>query len=210
MKIRQTLAIQLAAVGVAAVASLVMAPRLPARVPIHWGISGQPDGWGSPSFALWFGPSITLLMLGLTLGVPWLPGGKNVARFGPTFGKTMALISGFFAFLHIVILQATAKGGDLPTTFMVGLFLFFAALGNLMGKIRPNPYMGVRTPWTMKSERVWEATHRRAAWIFVGGGLFGAVLVALGASIAVALPLILLISFAPILDSYLLYRKIEG
>ncbi|RYG32536.1 DUF1648 domain-containing protein [bacterium] len=209
MKIRQSLFIQSAAVAVTVAASLAMAGRLPERVPIHWGLQGQPDGWGSPAFALGFGPSITLLMLLLTLVIPWLPGGRNVARFGPTYGKAMAIISGFFAFLHIVVLKATAEGGDLPTVFMIGLFLFFAALGNLMGKIRPNPYMGVRTPWTMKSERVWEATHRRAAWIFVAGGVLGAILIALGATPGIALPIILVIALAPVLDSYLLYQKLE-
>jgi uncharacterized membrane protein len=191
-------------------ASVFAAPHLPARVPIHWGLQGQPDAWGSPAFALWFGPFNVVLMLVLTVAIPWLPRGRNVARFSRTYGKAMLIVSGLMTFLHFAILHATWRGGDLPSTFLVGLFLFFAALGNLLGKVRQNPYLGVRTPWTLKSERVWEATHRRAAWIFVVGGLVGAALVAAGAPMAAALPIFFFIGFAPILDSYFIYRRLEG
>ncbi|MGV3614427.1 MAG: SdpI family protein [Fimbriimonas sp.] len=210
MNIRRSLAWQAAFLGTSIVASLLAASKMPTRVPTHWGIDGKPDAWGSPSFSLWFGPIGITLVIALTVGVPWLPRGRNVARFGPTYGKLMAIIGGFFLFNHVVILYATLDAKSLPSIFLVGLFLFFAILGNFMGKIRQNPYMGIRTPWTLKSERVWEATHRRGAWIFVVGGLVGAALALAGLPMGVTLGWMMVVVFAPVVDSYFQYRRLEG
>src|SRR6185369_4711405 len=62
---------------------------------------------------------------------------------------------------------------EIARVMMAGMFLFFALMGNLMGKVRRNFYMGVRTPWTLASERVWNDTHRLAAKMFVGAGVIG-------------------------------------
>jgi uncharacterized membrane protein len=44
-------------------------------------------------------------------------------------------------------------------------------IGNVMGKVRRNFWLGVRTPWTLANERVWYATHRLAGKTMVAGGL---------------------------------------
>ncbi len=53
---------------------------------------------------------------------------------------------------------------------MAVLFIF---LGNYMGKLRRNFWMGIRTPWTIASDVVWERTHRLGGWLMVAVGLLG-------------------------------------
>ena len=62
---------------------------------------------------------------------------------------------------------------DLGRTLFAGLFLALALIGNVLGKVRRNFYIGVRVPWTLASDRVWNDTHRVAAWTMVGGSLVG-------------------------------------
>jgi uncharacterized membrane protein len=47
----------------------------------------------------------------------------------------------------------------------------FTVLGVVMHNIRPNWFVGVRTPWTLSSELSWTKTHRLAGWLFGVMGL---------------------------------------
>jgi uncharacterized membrane protein len=90
---------------------------------------------------------------------------------------------------------------------MIGLM--FIVLGNFLPRLRSNWWMGVRTPWTLESERVWRETHRMAGWTFVAGGAVAVLAVLLPA------PLRFPIGFAglmgggllPVIWSYVLWRR---
>jgi hypothetical protein len=95
--------------------------------------------------------------------------------------------------------------------FLGGICLFFALIGNVMGKVRRNFWMGVRTPWTLASEPVWNQTHRLAAWLFVAAGLVGFVLVMLLPPDVVWVALLVLIpaGLVPVVYSLVLYKRLE-
>ena len=90
-----------------------------------------------------------------------------------------------------------------------GLFVMLVLAGNPMGKVRRNFYLGIRTPWTLASERVWYATHRLAARLMVASGLLGLAVLALGAP--AWLLLVLALAWAPlaVLYSLLQYKRLE-
>src|SRR5262249_58530216 len=98
-------------------------------------------------------------------------------------------VTALFAYMQGVLLYTvyqSAHGGapvDLGRGFMAGLFLFFALIGNVMGKVRKNFYIGVRVPWTLASDRVWNDTHRLAAWVMVAAGVIGFLMTVLGVPI---------------------------
>jgi uncharacterized membrane protein len=71
------------------------------------------------------------------------------------------------------MIHLTIRGAAVDISRMTGLLVgaLFFLVGNLMGKIRPNWFVGVRTPWTLSSKRSWTRTHRFAGWVFVVGGL---------------------------------------
>jgi uncharacterized membrane protein len=211
MTIRQSLIAQ-AAIGAAlAVHSFSVARTLPSRVPIHWDISGKVDAYGSPAFALWFGPGMMLFMILMTWGLPKIsPKQFTIDRFENTYATVTFIVALLFAVLHFIILGATAgKNFDMGRVVMAALGVFFALIGNLMGKVRRNFYMGIRTPWTLASEKVWDATHRRAGVIWFFGGLLVAVLALIGVPMLVTLPIFLVITLIPVVQSYLLDRKLE-
>ena len=81
---------------------------------------------------------------------------------------------------------------------------------SLLGKVTRNPYVGIKVPWTLRSDKVWNATHRLGAWLFTGCGILGAVLVAVHVPIATTIIPILVAAVVPIIYSYFLSRRLAS
>lgn len=199
-------------VGFAAfAASFVVFPSLPDRVPIHWNLRGQVDGYGSRMFAAFFFPCVILGILGLLAVLPRLtPKSMPIYTFSTTYAYIALLSTGLFTYIHILALLAgMGHVPDFRRALMGGMFLCFALMGNVLGKVTRNPYVGIKVPWTLASDRVWNATHRLAAWLFVASGVFGLILVLARAPLwTMPVPLVIA-AVAPIVYSYLLSRKLR-
>lgn len=144
-----------------------------AEVPVHWGINGEPDRFGSKWEALLTLPVITLLVNVLLAVVPFFePREGNLARSATAYNATWIGTN----ILMAVIYAGTVLVGlgvpvpiDRVIILMVGAL--FMVLGNYLGKIRSNFFMGIRTPWTLSSERSWNRTHRLGGKLFLGLGM---------------------------------------
>src|SRR5262249_43514877 len=129
---------------------------LPEEVPYHWGFYGKPDATVPRDQAFWMlmiMPLVTLGFTGLAALLPWSsPRNSSVEPFRATFGCAMALLSLMFLYLHGVIV-ATQLGwisnDNLPRWLVGGILAAMALLGNVLGKVRRNFWLGVRTPWTL-------------------------------------------------------------
>ena len=80
---------------------------------------------------------------------------------------------------------------------------------SVLGKVRKNFYVGVRVPWTLASDRVWNDTHRFAAWTMVGGSLIGFLMVIAGVPIIWAFAVLLGSTLSPVVYSFVHYKKLE-
>jgi len=215
---RRWLLISLGLTAVATTASLVVwfafYDRLADPLPVHWNIKGEPDHWVSRDRALPYlllPPGIMALFLLLGLAIPWLsPRQFDVERFRPAFEHIWVLVMGLFAYLHVVLLVGYLQVPMDGIRLMVaGLLLFFAFLANVMGQVRRNFWIGVRTPWTLASEAVWIQTHRVAAWLWVPLGLVGGVAVLLGAPLAVVFVVFIVCVLIPVPYSLWVYKRLE-
>jgi uncharacterized membrane protein len=170
-------------IAAAAIATVAWYAELPATVPVHWDIDGKPNGYG-PRAMLWLlGPGLMAAMLVLGLCLPWLsPRRFEVASFKATYSYFTVVIVCMLGFLHAAVLHAILSGAaELQRTIYIGIFMLLILLGNPMGKVKRNFYIGVKTPWTLASERVWHATHRLCARLMVASGLLGLIAVFAGA-----------------------------
>lgn len=191
--------------------SAALYSRLPEQVPIHWNIQGQVDDYGHKSWAAFLMPGMMAALLGLFALLPWLsPKRFEVQAFKSTYLFVMLLTIGLSGYLHALMLWA-ALGNDVDVgrAVVAGVCLFFVLLGNVLGKVRRNFYVGVRTPWTLASERVWNDTHRLAAWLFAGFGVVGFVLALLPVPlfcslIALGVPVVVTIFY-----SLIHYKRLE-
>lgn len=191
--------------------SLYLFASLPERIPTHWNIQGQVDGWGHRTWAAFFGPGMLAMLLLMQVLLPWLsPTNFKVEPFTATFNYVLVVMQGLFAFLHVAMLQAALHPQlDAGRVIIGALCLSLALLGNVMGKVRRNFWMGFRTPWTLASDRVWIATHRLGARLMLAGGLAGALLMVFGGSPVLAFVLIMAMALAPVPYSLLLYKQLE-
>jgi uncharacterized membrane protein len=153
-----------------------MYPRMPQRVPTHFGFSGEADRYGSPLEVALFTPLATVAMVGLLAGLPLLgPFRANFEKFKPTYGRIAVTVIGALAAVQVVfVLAAMGVVTNVTAAMCVVMGLLLAVLGNWMGKIRRNFYVGIRTPWTLASDEVWRRTHRLGGRLLMVAGLAGA------------------------------------
>src|SRR5690242_11637548 len=191
---------------------LGFADRLPDKVPTHWNIRGEVDGWTSKdnTFMIFYlMPTVTagLVALGL-LALPSVsPENFAVESFRRTYDYVFFLVAVLFAFLFGLIeaAQFTAKFA-LGEWMIAASFLFFALLGNVLGKVKRNFWMGVRTPWTLADPQVWDRTHRVAAWWFVVVGVVGAIAALAGLHPVACFVFLIVGALAPVFYSLVLYK----
>jgi uncharacterized membrane protein len=186
---------------------------LPERVPIHWGLEG-PNQFVSHDQVLPYlliVPGVMGLFVLLSLALPWLsPQQFGIDRFRSTYNYLIALVLTLFAYLHGVALAAGFYPDlNLTRVLVAGMFLFFALIGNQLGKVQRNFYVGVRTPWTLANETVWIRTHRLAAWLITGGSLVGFVAVLAGVPLLWCFAGLMVLAVTPVLYSLVLYKRLE-
>jgi uncharacterized membrane protein len=191
--------------------SLAVYQRLPERLPTHWNAHGVVNGWGSRAFAVWLMPSIMALVAFLLPLLPNIdPRRENFAKFRPTYDLVVNAVITMLAVMDIAML-GTGLGWPVSmervTPVMVGGL--FILLGNVMPRARPNWWFGIRTPWTLSNDRVWERTHRLGGYLFVGAGvllLLVAVLpTAMGIPIIVAVCVVAAV--IPLVYSYFAWKQ---
>ena len=192
-------------------ATALVYPQLPESVATHWDAHGVANGF-SPRWSLFLViPGLMLGMMALFAALPWLsPRRFEVGSFAPTSSFLMLLIVALLAYVHGVILwKATGGTLDIARSILGAVALFTVAMGNVMGKVRRNFFIGIRTPWTLASERVWYATHRFAAKVFVAAGLLGFLLAFTPLRIWAWIALMAAIVLVPLVYSLVLYKRLE-
>lgn len=193
------------------VATVVAYPYLPSSVATHWNMQNQPNGY-SPKWTLFLiGPGFMAGMMLLMHLLPWLsPKNFEVDKFRSTYLQIMLMLVAMVAYFYAVILWAgVGHPLNVGRAVVGGVCLLFSLLGNLMGKVRRNFYIGVRTPWALANERVWNATHRFAAKTLVAGGLVGLALTAAGLNGRPVMAVLLAGAFIPVLYSLVFYKHLE-
>ncbi|MBB5356546.1 putative membrane protein [Anoxybacillus mongoliensis] len=151
------------------VLSFIAIPYLPNEVAIHWNVAGEPDGFMNK----WWGALLLpLLLTGMTFLLIYLPKidprKENYEKFKNVYRIFLHVLVIFFVSLHVVTLAYNIGiSVQVDVVVPLGVGLLFIVLGNYMPKIKPNYFFGIRTPWTLENEVVWQKTHRVGGKVFV-------------------------------------------
>jgi uncharacterized membrane protein len=163
-------------VGAVTLAAAIWAyPQLPPRMATHWNIHGQADGYSGRFVGAFVMPLAILALAGIAHILPKIdPKGRNYPKFHDTY---WLLINGIVIFMGVMYLAVlgNAIGAPVPIqrVLPIALGFLFIVIGNYLGRVQPNWFLGIRTPWTLSSDTVWRKTHRLGAWVFViAGALF--------------------------------------
>lgn len=203
---KKTLFITCAVILLPIIAGLLLWDRLPDRIPTHWGIGGEVDGWSGKGFAVFAMP---LMMLGIQLLCFFVtasdPKRGNIRR------KYLSMVLWIIPVLSVMtscISYAVALGAQIRVEQVIPGFigLMFVIIGNYMPKFQQSYTMGIRLPWTLSSEENWNRTHRFGGkiWALGGIGVLFCTLMGWGMASIVILAVVVIV---PTVYSYVLYRK---
>lgn len=205
LKNKKLLALTSAITLLPVLAGVFLWQKLPQSVPIHWNAAGEVDGYGSRGMLLGlFG--FLLVMHWLCIGACALdPKSRNLE------GKAAALVLWIIPAISLVmgvLVYSAALGKALSVNTVLPVFmgLLFVFIGNYLPKCRRNYTVGIKVPWALENEENWNATHRFAGRIWVAGGL-AVMATALLPTVWVMLGVLAFMALAPMLYSYLYYKK---
>ncbi len=150
-------------------------PQIPAdaQVPIHWGLDGQANGWAPKPLALLGLPARTAAIALLLAFAPRVdPRYANVRRSATAYWAITFGALALMGVAHVAaVLAATGRSVDIGLIVSLGVGALFVVVGNFLGKTRSSWIFGIRTPWTLSSERSWTKTHRLGGYLFLVLGL---------------------------------------
>jgi uncharacterized membrane protein len=143
------------------------------QIPIHWNLAGEVDGYAPKAFGLLFMPGLSIGLAALLAILPrFEPRAANLARSGRAYVWVGTGIVWVLVLVHLaVVLAAVGRPLEIGLVVALGIGVLFVVLGNVLGKVRSNFIFGVRTPWTLASDRSWNRTHRLVGRLFVVLGL---------------------------------------
>ena len=189
-------------------------PKLPERVPSHWNIRGEVDGYSSRFFGAFGLPLIALGIYLMMLVTPSLdPKKRNYPRFIGGYNIIRWTTIGIMALTHGVVLMAgMGYKIDAGKVVQPAVALMFILIGNQMGRFKHNYFVGIKTPWTLANEEVWRKTHRMTGPFWVAGGFAALLATWLPApyNFAVMMAVIVIVSLVPVIYSYFAYRNIAA
>lgn len=200
-------------VALSAAASLLAAPELPAELVTHWNEAGEPDGTLPKRTALVLLPALSAGLLGLFAIIPRIaPLGENIASFRRYYDWFVVVFSAYLSAVHAGIIAFNlGYEFDFVLLMLAGMAAMFYFTGILLEQAKRNWFVGIRTPWTLSSDEVWDRTHAVGAKLFkltavvsLAGLLLGdaAIYVFVGAGLTT--------SAITLGYSYYCYRQLDG
>jgi uncharacterized membrane protein len=199
-------------IAAAALAGLLLWNRLPDPMASHWNVSDQVDGYMPKLWGVFLLPLITLGMFGLFLILPSIdPMKANIAQFREAFNLLIVFMVGFMIYIYGLTLAWNLgyTAFRMSSAMLPALGLLFILIGFLMRQAKRNFFIGIRTPWTLSSDTVWDETHRVGAILFMISGVLAFIGGFFGGTTAFWM------LFAPLMTStlfllvysYVLYRR---
>jgi uncharacterized membrane protein len=197
---------------VGAAASVAVYRRLPETMAVHWDMDGNPNGWMPRAFGASFGPVFLLVLWQIMRVLPRLdPREPNYARFGDAYDTIVAAVLLLLLATHCIVL-AVALGYQVAVSRLVPALVgvLFVVIGNVMPRMRPNWWFGVRTPWTLSNDRVWARTHRLAGFSMTAAGIVivaSTLVLPARLGLPVLIAAIVAATIGPVVYSYLTWKR---
>lgn len=185
-------------------------PQLPAQIPSHWNAAGEVDGYMGKFWGIFLAPFIMLAMALLFSLLPRIdPLKENYQRFRSYYNGFFVLLAVFFLVIQLqVILWSKGVQISPNVIFPIAVGLLFFYIGILCEHAKRNWFIGIRTPWTLSNEKVWDKTHQLGGKLFKIAGVV-AIIGAFFGKLAFVFVIVPVLSAAvyTIIYSYFAYQK---
>lgn len=189
---------------------MIFYSQMPNQMPIHFGFNNEADNYASKEFALFGLPSFLLLIYFIAYKITSLdPKRKNQGD------KAFNIVLFFVPILSIItsslaISYAKGQKPDIGLIMTLSICLMFILLGNYMPKIKRNYSLGIKLPWTMDNDFIWDKTHRFAGKVYMVCGFLGIIIAILFKNMEFLFAInIFVMVILPTIYSYLLYKNLR-
>jgi len=184
---------------------------IPETVPIHWNVKGEIDKYGNKITHLLIISLLPVFVYTLFLIMVKIDPKKKLDKMGNKFQKLKFLLVVIFSTLSICLIYFTKNQSPLNPNYIFFLIgVLFIILGNYSKTLKPNYFLGIRTPWTLESESVWKKTHKIGGILMFIGGFsvaFSSLILNAQFNWKFLLIVIGIISILPILYSFYIFKK---
>lgn len=141
---------------------------LPDTIPLHWDFEGRVDNWGPR----WSILALGCLPLGVALLMAWLPRidprREAYAKHAKTYEiLQVVLVLVMTGLVWITVAAALGSKVDVSLAVRILIGVLFIVMGNYLGRLKRNYFVGIKTPWALADDEVWRRTHRRGALVFM-------------------------------------------
>lgn len=188
--------------------------ELPMEVPLHWNIQGEVDRYGSKNELIWLTTLLPIFMYLLFLFVPLIDPKKKIAMMGGKFYTIRFFLTLFLSVLFTFIIYSVKEQTlTNPNYLFMIIGIFYVVLGNYFKTIKPNYFIGIRTPWALENETIWKNTHRLAGKLWVIGGLLiiiSCFVFNQETALAIFLIITAIITLIPVSHSYFQFKKLAS
>lgn len=211
MSTKLTTILVLILITTAVIAGVLFWDQLPEQMASHWNANDEVDSYMSKFWGVWMMPLVTLGMFALFIVIPNIdPLKANIAKFRGVFNLFILFITAFMLYIHGLTLawslgyEFRMSAAMLP--FMGILFIF---VGYMLRQAKQNWFIGIRTPWTLSSETVWDKTHQLGSVLFIAAGVFAFAGSFFGGTAAMWLTLVPVMGSALflVIYSFVLYQR---
>jgi uncharacterized membrane protein len=153
-------------------ASLVLGASMEGELATHWNAAGEADGFGSRLAGLYLLPMISIGTAVLLIFLPSIdPLKANITAFRGEYNLFVLFFTVFLFYLHgLTLAWNLGVIFSMNGMLMPAIGLFFILTGRMIGKAKRNYFIGIRTPWTLANDIVWEKTHKLGSRLFVISG----------------------------------------
>lgn len=194
------------------IVALIVFPRLPERIPVHFNALGKVDRYGS-RWTIFLAPTINFVMILLAEGLRKIdPKSETYQKFESHYYNIMFFVALLMGSIQLFTIAYTF-GYELNIARIMPIIMgiMFIFLGNIMPKFKHNYFVGIKTSWTLASEKVWYLTHRFTGKVWVLGGMviLLSAFLPIGAIAWIFIIIVIILVFIPLVASYYFYRKTE-
>ncbi len=206
---RDIYALSILLVGV--IIALWAYPQLPEQLPTHWNIKGEVDGYSNKLSGLGLSFGIALAVyIGFYLQDKIDPLKKNYDRFGKVYFIVRDILITLFILLEFfIIFSSLGYIGSSNRIIFIVLSILMIVMGNYMPTFKRNWFLGIKTPWTVSNEEVWNKTHRLGGKLFIVAGVLGLVESLLLSTNYIFFAGVMVAALGSTIYSYWLYKKLE-
>jgi uncharacterized membrane protein len=183
-------------IAITVATAAILYPSLPEQIPTHWNIEGEVDDYTAKPWGVIILPLAAVFVFVIMKLIPVIsPKGFRTDQFAGVLNIFMVVLVGFTSGVGLlVLLEASGRNVYINEMIFAGVGLLLIVIGNYLGKLRKNFFLGIRTP----------------CWIFVLIGFFLFLQAFIRFSVQWVVGAIVVVALVPIIYSYVLYRKIEG